>query len=96
MLLHILHAAAAVVSPTWANRLGLTVTPIATGVWAAERTSKRGGIDIGARTIMTRTQEGTLAVHTPCELDEALKDAIATIGGGVGYIIGSGSVRDEE
>ena len=75
--------------PTWSNRLGVTLTPISTGVWAAERPLKRWGlVDVGTRTVIARTSTGGLAVHSPGVLDACLKDGIDSLGGAVECIIG--------
>ena len=52
---------------TYSNRLGLTLTPITTGVWAAERQAKRFGglVDVGARTVLLRGADGKLVVYAP-------------------------------
>ena len=39
---------------TWSNRWGLTITPIATGMWAAERPFLWNGIDVGGRSVICR------------------------------------------
>ena len=82
---------------TWSNRLGLTLTPISKGVWAAERKWKRfNAIDVGRRTVIARTSKGGLAVHGPCELDEPLKQGIEALGGDVTCIIGRGEKFDDD
>ena len=48
----------------WSNRLGVTLTPISTGVWAAERSSLRAGcVDVGARCVIARASDGSLVVR---------------------------------
>ena len=59
---------------TWSNRLGLTLTPISTGLWAAERPHRIGGfVDVGARTAIARASDGSLVVHEPGRLSHDLK-----------------------
>ena len=88
------------VPPSWSNRLGLTITPIATGVWAAERAFRRFNVvDVGARAVFARASDGSLIVHcpgSPIEFDSDLMNGVAALGGGVGYIIGSGKASDLE
>jgi len=72
---------------TWSNRLGITLTPIATGVWAAERPFLWNGIDVGGRMAVARMGDGTLLVHSPVGWDEALGAALDALGGGVGHIV---------
>jgi len=77
---------------SWANRLGVTLTPVSTGVWAAERSQANVLVgDIGTRTVIARAQDGALIVHHPaCSLDDDLQNAISSLGGGVSYIIVGG------
>ena len=72
---------------TWSNRLGVTLTPVATGVWAAERPFIWNNIDVGSRGTIARMGDGSLLVHSPVEWDEALGSCIEALGGGVGHII---------
>lgn len=73
---------------TWSNRLGVTLTPVATGVWAAERPSYRLGVcDVGTRMAVLRASDGTLIVHSPVHLDDRLRRGIDHLGGGVSCII---------
>jgi hypothetical protein len=37
------------IKQTWSNRLGTTLTPIATGIWAAERPFYWNSIDVGGK-----------------------------------------------
>ena len=76
---------------TYSNRLGLTLTPITTGVWAAEHQAKRFGglVDVGARTVLLRGADGKLVVYAPSTApSDELKEGIDALGGGVGAIIG--------
>jgi hypothetical protein len=57
---------------TWSNRLGLTLTPITTGVWAAERPFMWNNIDVGGRSVIARMADGNLMVHSPVEWTEEL------------------------
>ena len=72
---------------TWSNRLGLHLTPIATGLWAAERTFIWNSIDVGGRSVIARMPDGTLLVHSPVEWTEELGTRIDLLGGGVGHIV---------
>lgn len=81
---------------TWSNRLGLTITPISTGMWAAERPSKRflGLVDVGARTVFARASDGSLAVLVGGKLEDSMKGGIEALGA-VGHIIGTGTASDQ-
>jgi len=82
---------------TWSNRAGLTVTPIATGMWAAERKRLRFGLfDVGSRSIFSRTSSGALVVHAAAALDDGMKAGIKQLGGGVTCIIGSGAAEADK
>ena len=72
---------------TWSNRLGVTLTPITTGVWAAERPFIWQGIDVGGRSVICRMNDGKLLVHSPVEYTENLGKCIDNLGGDVGHII---------
>ena len=72
---------------TWSNRLGLTLTPITTGVWAAERPFIWNNIDVGGRSVIARMKDGSLFVHSPVEWDEDLGDAIDQLGGDIKHIV---------
>ena len=65
-----------VIDVTWSNRLGLTLTPITTGVWAAERPFLWNGIDVGGRMVVCRMGDGTLLVHSPVDLDDSLRESL--------------------
>lgn len=75
------------IEKTWSNRLGVTLTPIKTGVWAAERPFIWQGIDVGGRSVICRMNDATLLVHSPVEYTEDLGKCIDTLGGEVGHII---------
>ena len=72
---------------TWSNRLGLHLTPIETGLWAAERPFVWNSIDVGGRSVIARMPDGTLLVHSPVEWTPELGERIDKLGGGVGHII---------
>jgi hypothetical protein len=72
---------------TWSNRYGSLITPIATGVWSADRPFKWNMIDVGGRMVIARTTDGSLLVHSPVEWTDELSKAIDKLGGGVGHII---------
>ena len=72
---------------SWSNRQGLTLTPITTGLWAAERPFIWKGIDVGGKSVIARMGDGTLLVHSPVEWNPELNDCIDVLGGGVGHII---------
>lgn len=80
------------VGQSWSNRLGLTVTPIATGIWAAERPFIWSGIDVGGRSVIARLPRqngedlGRLLIHSPVQWTESLGSAIQEFGT-VGAII---------
>ena len=80
-------AQAAELPVTWSNRLGLHLTPIATGLWAAERPFVWNSIDVGGRSVIARMPDGTLLVHSPIEWTPELGERIDRLGGGVGHII---------
>ena len=78
---------------SWSNRLGATLTPVATGVWAAERQFLWNGIDVGGRSVIARMPKrpgeeiGKLFVHSPVEWTPELAIAIERLGGEVGACI---------
>ena len=72
---------------TWSNRLGLHLTPITTGIWAAEKPFIWNSIDVGGRSVIARMPDGTLLVHSPVGWTEDLGKRIDRLGGGVGHII---------
>jgi hypothetical protein len=74
-------------SKTWSNRLGTTLTPITTGVWAAERPFIWNKIDVGGRSVICRVSDGTLLVHSPVEWTEDLALCLDKLGGGVGHVV---------
>ena len=71
---------------SWSNRLGLTLTPITSGVWAAERQFTWNGIDVGGRSVICRVGDGTLLVNSPVEWTKSLGDCLDGLGGGVGHV----------
>lgn len=72
---------------TWSNRLGINITPISTGLWAAERPFIWNGIDVGGRSVIARMNSkkngelGGLLIHSPVEHDEDLRVALEGLGG---------------
>lgn len=72
---------------SWSNRLGVTLTPITTGVWAAERPFIWNSIDVGGRSVICRVGDGTLLVHSPVRWTENLGECLEALGGGVGHIV---------
>jgi len=72
---------------SWSNRQGITLTPITTGVWAAERPFIWNNIDVGSRSTIARMADGSLMVHSPVEWDEQLRDCLESLGGGVGHVV---------
>jgi Domain of unknown function (DUF4336) len=75
------------VETTWSNRLGLDLTPIASGVWAAERSFVWNGINVGGRSVICRVGDGTLLVHSPVEWTTRLGNCLEALGGGVGHVV---------
>lgn len=69
-------------SQTWSNRWGATLTPVATGVWAAERPFMWNGIDVGGRSTIARMPEGgnKILVHSPVEWSETLAKSLEVLG----------------
>ena len=65
----------------WSNRLGTVLTPAAVpGVYTADRPFIWNNIDVGGRMTVIQLAGGDLWVHSPVELDEALKDALEKLG----------------
>jgi len=65
----------------------LTLTPIATGLWAAERPFTWNGIDVGGRAVIARMPSeregelGGLLVHSPVQWEPELDDSLKRLGG---------------
>lgn len=72
---------------SWSNRLGVSLTPIATGVWAAERPFMWNKIDVGGRSVICRVGDGSLLVHSPVEHSTELGMCLDALGGNVGYVV---------
>ena len=72
---------------SWSNRQGVSLTPITTGVWAAERPFIWNSIDVGGRSVVARMKDGSLCVHSPVEWEPELGACLEALGGGVGHII---------
>ena len=74
------------VPTSWSNRLGLTLTPVTTGVWAAERPFVWNKIDVGGRSVIARMAAGAgesvgkLVVHSPIEWTPSLGESLASLG----------------
>ena len=75
------------VQVTWSNRQGLTLTPVAQSVWAAERPFLWNGIDVGGRSVIVRMSDGNLLVHSPVEWTENLGRALDQLGGEIKYVV---------
>ena len=75
------------IETSWSNRLGLTLTPITTGVWAAERQFTWNGIDVGGRSVICRVGDGSLLVSSPVEWTKNLGESLDLLGGGVGHVV---------
>lgn len=56
------------------------MTPVATGVWAAERPFIWNKIDVGGRSVITRMKDGSLAVHSPVQWTPELGRMLAELG----------------
>jgi len=71
---------------TWSNRLGTTLSPVSTGVWAAERPFTWNNIDVGGRSVVCRMPKagdenvGKLVIHSPVEWTQSLGDSISALG----------------
>lgn len=72
---------------SWSNRLGLTLTPVSTGVWIAERPFVWNKIDVGGKSVICRMNDGSLLVHSPINHTVELDDAIKSLGGEVNYVV---------
>ncbi|KAL1525703.1 hypothetical protein AB1Y20_020549 [Prymnesium parvum] len=71
--------------PTWSNPQGATLTQIREDVWLAERPfyptlPGLQGTDVGCKMCVVRLPDGTLWVHAPVALDDALRRALAELG----------------
>ena len=75
-----------VMETSWSNRLGLILTPISSGVWAAERKFTWNGIDVGGRSVICRVGDGTLLINSPVEWTKDLGECLDNLGGGVGHV----------
>lgn len=70
---------------TWSNPLGSTLTQIRPDVWLAERPfyPRLPGLkstDVGGKMGVVRLEDGSLWVHSPVEIDDALVAALAALG----------------
>jgi hypothetical protein len=64
-----------VLPKTWSNPRGLTLTPVKKDVvWGAERPFIWNTIDVGGRMAVVKLNDGSLWVHSPVDLDPALRD----------------------
>ncbi|KAK3240467.1 hypothetical protein CYMTET_49687 [Cymbomonas tetramitiformis] len=66
---------------TWSNPNGDVLTELLPGsLWAAQRPFVWNGIDVGGKMGVVRLADGGLWVHSPVELDEALKQELESLG----------------
>ena len=72
---------------TWSNRQGLTLTPVVTGLWSADRSFMWNNINVGGRMAVARMNDGSLLVHSPVEWTKELGDCLEQLGGGVGHVL---------
>lgn len=80
VLILLVQLALALSITTYSNRFNAILTPITTSVWGIERPFVWNNIDVGSRATVMRLTDGTLAVHSPVELDDALRDLLASLG----------------
>jgi hypothetical protein len=60
---------------TWSNPQGLTLTEVKKGVvYGAERPFIWNTIDVGGRMAVIKLNDGSLWIHSPVDLDPALRD----------------------
>ncbi|CBJ26449.1 conserved hypothetical protein [Ectocarpus siliculosus] len=71
---------------TWSNPMGDDMVQVLGDVWCAERPFVWNGIDVGGRMAVVKLSDGSLWVHSPVDLDEPLKEALASLGP-VGHIV---------
>ncbi|CAM9719421.1 unnamed protein product, partial [Ectocarpus sp. 13 AM-2016] len=71
---------------TWSNPTGDDMVQVLGDVWCAERPFVWNGIDVGGRMAVVKLSNGSLWVHSPVDLDEPLKEALASLGP-VGHIV---------
>ncbi|CAM9637297.1 unnamed protein product [Ectocarpus sp. 4 AP-2014] len=71
---------------TWSNPTGDDMVQVLGDVWCAERPFVWNGIDVGGRMAVVKLSDGSLWVHSPVDLDEPLKEALASLGP-VGHIV---------
>ena len=57
-----------------------TLEPLAPEVWTARRPLRLFGVELGTRMTVVRLGEGSLFVHSPVALDEALRQAVDALG----------------
>ncbi|CAM9381047.1 unnamed protein product [Chrysoparadoxa australica] len=65
---------------TWSNPQGLDLTPICPNVWGAERPFYFLSLDVGGRMAVIKLGDGSLWIHSPVDLDDDLRKALAEIG----------------
>lgn len=70
---------------TWSNPQGGTLTTLRENVWVAERPfyptiPGLTGVDVGGKMAVVKLPDGSLWVHSPVELDDALRLALAELG----------------
>ncbi|KPK66607.1 MAG: hypothetical protein AMS21_01380 [Gemmatimonas sp. SG8_38_2] len=64
----------------------MSLEPFADGVWVAHAPQKLLGWQLGTRMTVLRLADGSLLIHSPIELDQALKSEIEALGP-VGHIV---------
>lgn len=68
----------------WSNPEGQALQQVTDNVWSIGRPFYPpilpGKVDVGGRAAVVRLSDGTLWVHSPLQLDETLKEALAKIG----------------
>ena len=80
VLILLVQLALALSIATYSNRFNAVLTPITTSVWGIERPFVWNNIDVGSRATVMRLTDGTLAVHSPVEIDDTLRDLLASLG----------------
>ncbi|MCA9581018.1 MAG: DUF4336 domain-containing protein [Myxococcales bacterium] len=56
------------------------VSEVAEGVWTIAAPLTLVGIEAGTRTMLVRLPDGSLWVHSPCKIDDALEAEVRTLG----------------
>ena len=63
---------------------------VPTKIWLCEYPVRYAGLDFSSRMTVIRLSDGTVMLHSPCDIDEAMKQRIESIGP-VGHIVAPGS-----